>query len=116
MSWAKKRRNKRNHSFVMIGRKMLQRCDDWKQLSPSSKIFYLYLKAKFNGQNNGKIRLHYSELSDVKGVASPSTIAKAIVELEEKEWIRRTKIGGLVRNTNEFKLTGKFDDCLFPRY
>ena len=112
MSWAKKRRNKGNHSFVMIGRMMLLHCDEWKQLSPSAKIFYLYLKANFNGRNNGKIRLYYSGLSDVKGVASPSTIAKAITELEKKGWIKRTKIGGLIRNINEFELTGEHDDCL----
>ncbi|MFC2142145.1 helix-turn-helix domain-containing protein, partial [Acidobacteriota bacterium] len=61
--------------------------NDWKELIPAAKLFYIHLKAKHNGSNNGEIRLHYSELKGVKGLSSPSTIAKAIRELKDKGWI-----------------------------
>jgi len=60
--------------------------------------------------NNGQIRLYYSELKGVKGLSSPSTISKALKELEAKEWIKRTMMGGFHRHFNEFELTGKYDD------
>ncbi len=41
---------------------------EWKGLSASAKLFYIYLKGKYNGQNNGEIRLYYSELDGVKGL------------------------------------------------
>ena len=85
---------------------------EWKGLSASAKLFYIYLKGKYNGQNNGEIRLYYSELDGVKGLSSPSTKSKAIRELEDKEWIRRTQLGGLYRKSNDFELTGKYDAYL----
>lgn len=95
----------------MITRRML-RNEEWKNLSPSAKLFYIYLKGKFNGYNNGEIRLYYSELEGIKGLSSHATISKASKELENKGWILKTKVGGLYRNCNEFKLIGKFDDSL----
>lgn len=109
---SKRSKRQRNSSFVMMGRPMLLKCQEWKELKPASKIFYLYLKAKYNGSNNGKIRLHYSELKGVAGLSSSSTIANAIRELEEGGWIKRTKRGGLMRYFNEFELTGRHDGLL----
>jgi hypothetical protein len=108
MSRAK--RNKPNRSFVMLSRRMLLKDPEWRSLGVSAKLAYIYLKAKFNGTNNGGIQLHYSELKGVKGLSSPSAISRAFNELEEKEWIKRTKYGGLYRYFNEFELTGKHDD------
>lgn len=105
----------RASSFVMIGRGMLLRVNEWKELSAAAKIIYIYLKAKFNGHNNGQIRLYYSELRGVKGISSPSTISRAFQELEEKEWIRRTNLGGLYRRINEYGLTGRYDDHIIER-
>lgn len=111
MSWAKRKKDKRFNNFVMLPRKMLK-SKEWKVLSPPGKLFYIHLKGKYNGHNNGNIRLYYSELKGIKGISSDSTISKAIQELEEKGWIKRTKLGGLYRHFNEFKLTGKYDDYL----
>jgi len=105
-------RKRANKSFVMLSRGMLLRTQEWKELSPAAKLAYLYLKAKFNGSNNGGIRLYYSELRGVKGLSSHSTISKALKELEAKGWIKRTMLGGLYRHYNEFELTGKYDDHL----
>jgi hypothetical protein len=111
MSISKRRREKRHKSFVMLPRKTL-RGEEWRELSPRAKILYIHLKGKYNGQNNGHIQLHYSELYGIKGLSSPSTISKAFTELEQKEWIRRTKYGGLYRYACEYELTGKFDDSI----
>jgi hypothetical protein len=108
MSASRRRKNKSHKSFVMLPRQML-RSEEWKDLSPAAKILYVHLKGKYNGNNNGAIRLYYSELKGVKGVSSPNTASKAFQELEKKEWITRTEIGGLYRHVNEYKLTGKHD-------
>lgn len=111
MSRRSRKGTKHRNSFVMLPRKML-RGSQWKNLSPAAKILYIHLKSKYNGINNGSIRLHYSELQGIKGISSPSTISKAIKELEKKEWIKREKFGGLYRYYNEYKLTGKYDDYI----
>lgn len=111
MSYRRKKRNWYFDSFVPIPRKTLK-SKEWKELSPAAKILYIHLKGKYNGHNNGNIRLYYSELEGIKGLSSPSTISKANLELERKEWVKRTKIGGLYRYFNEYELTGKFDVCL----
>jgi DNA-binding HxlR family transcriptional regulator len=86
--------------------------ENWRQLSPAAKIIYLYLKSKYNGSNNGQIRLHYSELQDICGLKNPRVISAAFKELESQGWITRTKIGGLHRFTNEYQLTGKYDELI----
>lgn len=107
----RKRKNKGHKSFVMLPRKTLK-SQEWKELSSAAKLFYIHLKGKYNGNNNGEIRLYYSELKGIKGISSPSTISTANKELEEKGWIKRTKLGGLYRSINEYELTGNFDDYL----
>lgn len=94
--------------FVALTRKTL-RGQEWRQLSPPAKIVYIHIKYKFVGNNNGDICLHYSELRDM---FAPGTIAKALKELYKKEWVERTKYGGLHRYDNRFFLTGKYDDAL----
>ena len=95
----------------MIPRKILKN-REWKELTPGAKILYIHLKGKYNGHNNGEIRLYYSELRDVRGLSSDSTINNKFRELENKEWIKRTKLGGCYRYYNEYELTGKYDDYL----
>ncbi|MGA2363415.1 MAG: hypothetical protein ABSG73_13265 [Candidatus Aminicenantales bacterium] len=105
------RRNRHKYgNFVMLGRDMLLRCQEWKQLGPAAKLAYIYLRAKHNGSNNGEIGLHYSELKTVRGLSAPSTVSKAFKELEKAGWIRRTKLGGLFRYSNLYELTGRYDD------
>lgn len=111
MSWAKRKRDRGHKSFVMLPRKMLK-SKEWKKLSQAARTLYIHLKGKYNGLNNKRIRLYYSELRDIKGFSSDSTISNAFRELEKKEWIKRTKIGGLYRHFNEYELTGNYDDYL----
>jgi hypothetical protein len=86
--------------------------NEWADLAPSSKIIYIQMKGKYNAKNNGQIRLYYSELRKIKGLSGSRTIAKAFQELENKEWIRRIKLGGIYGRANEYELTGKFDPSI----
>jgi predicted transcriptional regulator len=95
----------------MVPRKILK-LDEWKNLSPSAKILYIHLKAKYNGSNNGNIDLHYSEMKGIKGLSSHSTISKALKELLDKDWIKKKEFGGLYRHSNKYELTGTFDDYI----
>lgn len=91
---------------------MLFNCREWKELPPSEKIIYLYLKGKYSPVNNGKIRLYHSELNDIVGLKNPNTRCKAFKGLEDKGWIIRTQFGGLMRHINEYKLTGEYDPSI----
>jgi len=62
----------------MIEKNMLYE-DAWKQLSHSEMIAYIYLKANYNGSNNGEIPFRYSSM---KGVMSPATLSKALKRLQ----------------------------------
>jgi DNA-binding MarR family transcriptional regulator len=101
---------RRNPSFVMLTRSML-RSRDWERLSSKAKLFYIHLKAKYNGSNNGEILLHYSELKKVRGISAPSTISKAIDELISKGWILKEREGKFMKATR-FRLTGRCDTTL----
>lgn len=106
----KRGRGYSNPPFVGLAIGMLRRNQEWRDLSASAKIFYIHLKSKYNGNNNGKIKFHYSELKGVKGCGNNHTISKASQELQKEGWISRTKIGGLYRYYNLYKLTFKHDD------
>jgi len=108
MSFSKRKKDLKGN-FIMIGREMLFGCPEWKKLSGAAKLLYITLKGKYNGFNNGEIKLCYSELKGVRGLSSSSTIAKAFKELVDKEWIIHVGMGGLYRHPNVYELTGKYD-------
>ncbi|MBA7483867.1 hypothetical protein ES707_19384 [subsurface metagenome] len=80
----------------------------WQGLSPAAKIFYIHLKSEYYGHNNGKIKLPYRAMKNVKGCSHMTTISRAIKELTAKGWIT-VKAGGLHRQNNLYKLTWKYD-------
>ena len=96
----------------MMPNEMLFKSKEWKDLSPAAKLVYLYLKGKFSPTINGRIRLYHSELRDVRGLKNSGSRCSAFKELEEKGWIKRTQLGGLVRYFNEYELTGKNDPSI----
>jgi len=104
---AKKLRSK-GLQHIGIERRTLKQ-EHWRGLSASAKIFYIHLKGRYNGSNNGDIRLPYSAMRDVKGCSHPTTISKAVQELEAKKWIRLKTRGGLFRHNNYYKLTFNYD-------
>jgi len=107
----KGRRDQHCPPFVRLGKELLFNRREWWDLSPRAHNLYLLLKGKFNGQNNGKLKLYYSEVQklEIRGLKSPESISRGFAELERKGWIARAKIGGLHRFVNEYGLTGRFD-------
>lgn len=104
---AKKHKSK-GLQHIGIERRTLKQ-DSWRGLSASAKIFYIHLKGRYNGGNNGQIRLSYRSMRDVKGCSDPRAISKAIKELEKKKWVKIEERGGLYRHNNFYKLTFKHD-------
>lgn len=102
------RRKPKGLAHVGIERRTLKE-EHWQGLSAAAKIFYIHLKGRYNGQNNGNIKLSYGAMSDVIGCCNRHAISKAIKELETKGWIKRTRKGALYRYPNIFKLTWKYD-------
>lgn len=103
-----KKKRQKGLQHIGIERRTLKE-KHWRGLSPAAKIFYIHLKGRYNGANNGEIRLPYSAMRDVKGCSNPRTISGAIKELERKKWIKIERRGGLFRHDNLFKLTFKHD-------
>jgi len=99
------RRRNSGPPFVMMEKNTL-RCQDWKQLSHTEMIAYLYLKANYNGSNNGKIQLPYKSM---EAVMAHKTLSTALKGLVDKGWIERTQRGGLYRYVCHYRLTGKYD-------
>lgn len=95
--------------YFRLAREILFECKEWRGLSAAAKLLYIHIKAKYNGSNDGKIKVTYAELKGSRGLSSPRTISKAQKELEEEEWIIKTEHGGLYRHYNLFKLTWKYD-------
>ena len=76
----------------------------WKALSPSERLIYIGIKRNYNGHNNGEIPFKYAE-----SALSSTTTHRALKGLEKKEWITKTKHGGLHRFYCLYGLTGKHD-------
>lgn len=105
----KKGRRDFHCSYVGIDRGTLLQDESWRALSVRAKLFYIYVKAKHNGKNNGAIQLHFTELSGHPGFNSRRAFYAAARELEASGWIERTNPGGLYRNPNTYKLTGQHE-------
>jgi len=99
------RKVKRGAPFVMLEKETLN-SQQWRELSHSEMIAYLYVKKNYNGGNDGKIPLKYSEL---KGIMAPATLSKALKGLIAREWIKKTRYGGMFRYYCLYELTGKYD-------
>lgn len=107
------RRRKYKHDndppYFRLARELLYECKEWKELSPAAKLLYMYIKARYNGSNNGKIKVPYGDLKGSKGLSSPKTFSNAQKELIDKEWIIKTEYGGMFRYSNLYELTWKYD-------
>ncbi len=107
MSKYRKKRGPSEH-WVRLDDRTLKG-ESWQSLSAAAKIFYIHLKSEYYGSNNGKIKLSYSQMENVKGCCCRDSISKAIKELKEKGWITKKKQGGLYRYENLYKITWKYD-------
>jgi len=104
----KSRRKSRGLQHVGLERRILRE-EHWRRLSGPAKIFYWCLKGRYNGGNNGKIKLPYSAMRGVVGCATNHTCAKAVKELEAAGWIKKKQQGGHTRWDNLYRLTWKYD-------
>ncbi len=100
---------KKGADHVGFSRSTINGSQEWKALSGPAKIFYVQLKGRFNGKNNGEIQLPYSSMRGVKGCSSSRTANKAIKELERKGWIERSYEGGLMGNPKLYRITFRYD-------
>lgn len=103
-----KKKRPKGLQHIGIERRTLKQ-EPWRGLSAAAKIFYIHLKGRYNGLNNGDIRLPYSAMKDVKGCSHPRTISAALKELQHDSWIRIRIHGGLYRHNNYYELTFEHD-------
>lgn len=98
--------------------KQVLKSPEWKSLSHVEKLLYIYVKAGYNGSNNGDIPFNYSKYTDE---FSSRTIAKVLGDpnkrnekeekgsLIKKGWLERKMVGGRYRYKVFFRLTGRYD-------
>lgn len=80
-------RQGRSHpSFIMLRHDMME-SEAWKSLSVASQALWLYIRKRYNGNNNGEIPLSCREASSFLNV-SKNTAAKAFEELENRGFIK----------------------------
>ena len=98
--------------FVMI-RQDLLKDPNWRKLSSSTKVLYIYLRAKFNYKTQDKVTLAYSE---VKEMLSARTVSRSLKELIQGNWIKKTKQGGLYGGLCSYEFNGKYKDFYQDKY
>lgn len=98
--------------FVAIYRELLKD-KDWRKLSSSAKVVYIYLRSKFNTKTFSEVSLAYSEMKDMMGSA---TLSRAFKELQKSGFIVKHKIGGLWGGCCTYKFTGKFKDFYYKGF
>ena len=89
--------------FVML-KKDLLKDPDWKKLTNSAKILWIYLRAKYNYKTKGNVTLAYSEMIDMM---STRTVSNALKELIDNGWIEKIKQGGLYGGLCSYRFIGK---------
>lgn len=99
-------------SFVMVRRDLLKD-PEWRKLSSSAKVLYIYLRAKFNYKTFSEVTLAYSE---VKDMMSSKTTSRAFKELVKGGWIEKTKYGGLFGGVCAYKFIGSYKDFYYQGY
>ena len=79
----------------------------WRSLSGAAVRLWLELHTRFNGGNNGAVRLSTTEAVETLGLGR-ATISRAFLELQEKGFLRLEKPGNWYhRQAHEWRLTTK---------
>lgn len=79
----------------------------WRSLSGAAVKVFFELHTRFNGGNNGQVRLSMNEAADALGMGK-ATVQRAFKELEEKGFIALTTPGDWYhRRAHEWRLTDK---------
>ena len=106
------RKKQKAPPFVMVRRDLLKD-PEWRKLSSSAKVLYIYLRAKFNYKTLQEVTLAYSE---VKDMMSSKTVSQAFKDLQQAGFIEKTKHGGLFGGVCAYKFTGQFKDFYYKGY
>jgi len=113
-------KNRKKSPFVLIKIQML-RSPEFRQLSLSAQMLWIYLRAQYNPLNpdciNPATRLYqvylsYSELKNINGFRSSATISKAFTELILNDWIEVAERGGLYAGRSSYYFKGPYSQ--FP--
>ena len=94
-------------------RKDLLKDHNWRKLSSSAKVLYIYLRQKFNYKTFQEVTLAYSE---VKDMMSSKTVSRAFKELQQAGFIEKTKQGGLFGGVCAYKFIGQFKDFYYKEH
>lgn len=79
----------------------------WRSLSGAAVKVFLELNTRFNGCNNGTVRLSMNEATEALGIGK-ATVQRAFVELQNKGFIALTREGNWYhRQAHEWRLTTK---------
>jgi len=101
---------------VLIKISML-RSKEFRQLSPTAQLLWIYLRANFNPMNpdctnratgRDQVYLSYSEIKTVNGFHSSATISKAFKELIDNGWIQVAERGGLYAGPSAYYFIGPY--------
>ena len=87
-----KGRSKNRGKFVALGDGMLT-SEAWRSLSGSAIKYYVELRRRFNGMNNGELHLSLEQANKHLGMAR-DTVLRVQQELVDKGFIRMTMRGG----------------------
>lgn len=79
----------------------------WRHLSGAAVKVWLELHTRFNGSNNGKLRLSYAEASEALGLGK-ATVQRAFGDLQSKGFVVLVRKGNWYRRqAHEWRLTTK---------
>jgi len=98
--------------FVMIQKDLLKD-PEWRKLSSSAKIVWIYLRKNFNSKTFQEVTLTYSEMKDM---FSSRTMSTAIKELIKNGWIIKSHSGGLMGGVSKYTFNGKYKHFYYKGY
>lgn len=79
----------------------------WRSLSGAAVKVFLELHTRFNGSNNGAVRLSYAEAAEALGMGK-ATVQRAFIDLQEKGFVVLERKGNWYhRQAHEWRLTVK---------
>ena len=111
----KKGRSKKGGKFVRLGDGLLT-SEAWRSLSGSAVRYYVELRRRYNGSNNGHLFLSLDEAKNLLHIGK-ATGLRAQTELVEKGFIRMTRKGGFhQRRASTWALTDEAVPPTPPSY
>lgn len=81
----------------------------WQKLTSTEKVIYLYIKARYDTTNNGRIVFTQEQAKIWAGIKSATTMSRAIDGLKTKGWIRYRRGDTGLKTPNLYTLTFRHD-------